>query len=81
MYTAYIKSGGHMGRKKDLLFTRGRAINFRLRSESQERFDQIYDARKASRLNYNKSDIMSEAIDLLYEKEEKLLKGLHEPQK
>lgn len=71
-----------MARTKDLSLNRGRPVNFRLRMEAQQRFDELYQARRKAGLNYNKSDIMSEAMDLLYEKEKNFIKKeLHEPQK
>ncbi len=48
---------------------RGKPINFKLREQSQERFDELHAYRLSMNLNSNKSDIMSQAIDELYEKE------------
>lgn len=53
---------------------RGKPINFRMREESQQRFEMLHFARRSAGLNYNKSDILSEAIDLLYEKQSHLIK-------
>jgi hypothetical protein len=61
---------------------RGKNINFRLRQVSQDRFELLYACRRDAGLNYNKSDIMSEAIDVLFEKEKNLINShKKEPQK
>lgn len=48
---------------------RAKPINFKLRIESQERFDELHAYRMENGGNANKSDMMSQAIDMLYEKE------------
>lgn len=52
-----------------MAFERAKPVTFRLRKESQDRFEQLHIHRINSGLNANKSDILSVAIDLLFQKE------------
>lgn len=48
---------------------RGEPMTFRLRSSSHEKFIVLHNSRINKGMNATKSDILSDAIDMLYEKE------------
>ncbi len=48
---------------------RGRMFSLRFREDSEKRLDELADYRCTMNLNSNKCDILSQAIDDLYEKE------------